>query len=136
MDGTVFVLTELDRWMCLYRNHAPEGVAVVWVDPSRTFEDQASVMDGASAVISSGSVDILRVARLLPSLRLVQVNSAGTDGIDVGALNKMGIKVANGGGGNAVAVSEHAIALILSSYRKLDTPVRFRPGQAVERRPL
>ena len=120
MDGTVFVLTELDRWMCLYRTHAPEGVAVVWVDPSRTFEDQASVMDGASAVISSGSVDILRVARLLPSLRLVQVNSAGTDGIDVGALNKMGIKVANGGGGNAVAVSEHAIALMLSSYRKLD----------------
>ena len=31
----------------------------------------------------------------------------------------MGIRVANNGGGNSVAVSEHTVALIVSTYRKL-----------------
>ncbi|MCZ6876415.1 MAG: NAD(P)-dependent oxidoreductase [bacterium] len=34
-------------------------------------------------------------------------------------LDKLGIKVANNGGGNAVAVAEHSIALMVSVYRNL-----------------
>jgi phosphoglycerate dehydrogenase-like enzyme len=39
--------------------------------------------------------------------------------IDIAALNELNIKVANNGGGNAVAVSEHTIALMVSVYRKM-----------------
>ena len=39
--------------------------------------------------------------------------------MDLAGLDNIGIKVANGGGANAVAVSEHAVALMLSVYRNL-----------------
>ena len=45
--------------------------------------------------------------------------SAGTNTLDIAALEELGIRVANNGGGNAVAVSEHTIALMVSVYRKL-----------------
>src|SRR5262249_44395388 len=51
--------------------------------------------------------------------RLVQTVSAGTNLIDIAALNELNIKVANNGGGNAVAVSEHTIALMVNVYRKM-----------------
>ena len=39
--------------------------------------------------------------------------------LDIVTLGELGIKVAHNGGGNAVAVAEHTIALMVSVYRKL-----------------
>ena len=119
MPGTVYVLSngsDIESW----RVHAPEGLDMVAVDLNQTLEEQAACLKGAVAVISPVTADVLGLARLVPSLKLVQVGSAGTDRIDVKALGEMGVRVANGGGGNAVAVSEHAVALMLTVYRKLD----------------
>ena len=119
MTGTVYVLSngpDIESW----RVHAPGGVDLVAVDLDQTLDEQAACMKGAVAVISPVTADVLGLARLVPSLKLVQVGSAGTDRIDVGALGEMGVRVANSGGGNAVAVSEHAVALMLAVYRKLD----------------
>ena len=52
------------------------------------------------------------------NLKLVQTSSAGTNTLDKTALGEMGIRVANNGGGNAVAVAEHTIGLLISSLRK------------------
>ena len=52
-------------------------------------------------------------------MKLVQTTSAGTDQLDKTALGEMGIRVSNNGGGNAVAVAEHTIALLVSTIRKL-----------------
>ncbi len=60
----------------------------------------------------------------LPNLRLVQTMSAGTDWLDKAALAEMGVKVANNGGANAVAVAEHAILLMLTIERKLDVQIQ------------
>lgn len=55
----------------------------------------------------------------LPNLRLIQTFSAGTDYLDKTMLAENGVDVANNGGANAVAVAEHAIALMFAVNRKL-----------------
>jgi phosphoglycerate dehydrogenase-like enzyme len=44
--------------------------------------------------------------------------------IDIPALEEIGIQVANNGGGNAVAVAEHTITLMVSVYRKLHLQIQ------------
>ena len=55
----------------------------------------------------------------LKNLKLMQFLSAGYDGVNIDKLRKMGIPLSNNGGANSYAVSEHAILLMLSVYRKL-----------------
>ena len=57
--------------------------------------------------------------RATPKLRLVQLLSAGYDRVDVEAARKAGVPVANNGGANAIAVSEHAILLMLAVLKRL-----------------
>ena len=62
------------------------------------------------------SDDVLRAAK---KTRLVQLCSAGFDGINLKLAGEMGIPVANNGGANAVPVAEFAITLMLSTIRHL-----------------
>ena len=55
----------------------------------------------------------------LAHLKLIQVLSAGYDGIDLEKLRRMRVPLANNGGANSYAVSEHAIMLMLAVYRQL-----------------
>jgi phosphoglycerate dehydrogenase-like enzyme len=54
-----------------------------------------------------------------PGLRLVQLLSAGYDRADLEAARAAGVPVCNNGGANAVAVSEHAVLLMLAVSRQL-----------------
>ena len=56
---------------------------------------------------------------MAPALRMVQLISAGYDQIDIEAARKAQVPVANNGGSNAIAVSEHALMLILAVLKKL-----------------
>jgi phosphoglycerate dehydrogenase-like enzyme len=62
------------------------------------------------------SDDVLRTAK---KTKLVQLCSAGFDGINLGLAGEMGIPVANNGGANAIPVAEFAITLALSTIRHL-----------------
>ena len=63
-------------------------------------------------------------------VKLIQLLSAGYDGIDIDLLRKSGIPLANNGGANSYAVSEHAIMLMLAVYRRLPALDRLvRAGQ-------
>jgi phosphoglycerate dehydrogenase-like enzyme len=57
--------------------------------------------------------------RSAPRLRLVQLTSAGYDRVDIEAARKAKVPVANNGGANAIAVSEHAIMLMLAVLKRL-----------------
>jgi phosphoglycerate dehydrogenase-like enzyme len=57
--------------------------------------------------------------RHLGRIKLIQVLSAGYDGVDLERLRQSGIPLANNGGANSFAVSEHAILLMLAVYRRL-----------------
>ena len=107
--------TPLERVRAL----AAQGIKVEWVDSNGQLDAQAEVMqDAVAALVTDGRFDV-ELARLCPRLKLVQTTSAGFDGIDVASLNRMGIQVANNYGGNAPAVAEHTIGLMVSIVRKL-----------------
>ena len=56
-----------------------------------------------------------------PHLKLIQLLSAGYDKADLKAMNKHKVPMCNNGGANSVAVSEHALLLMLSVSRRLIT---------------
>lgn len=71
-----------------------------------------------------GFVDMLVDADLFataPNLKLVQLLSAGYDKANIEAARTAGVPVANNGGANSVAVSEHALMLMLAVSRQLPT---------------
>ncbi len=120
MSTSVYVLSRGDaRQLETFRQLAPEGVEIKWVDATQPLEQQAAQLQEAVAVIAAPSAFPVELALQCPKLKLIQTVSAGTNLIDIAALQELGIRVANNGGGNAVAVSEHTIALMVSVYRKL-----------------
>ena len=60
-----------------------------------------------------------KTLRLANKTKLVQLCSAGFDGVNLGLGGEMGIPVANNGGANAIPVAEFAITLALSTIRHL-----------------
>lgn len=54
-----------------------------------------------------------------PNLRLVAIWGVGTDNIDLESAARRGITVCNTPGANAIAVGEHALALMLAVARKI-----------------
>lgn len=70
------------------------------------------------------SAEMLGAAR---GLKIIAKNGAGIDGIDLDAARRLGLTVAVAAGGNADAVAEHTIALMLALVREvpsLDRRVR------------
>ncbi len=116
MGAKIAYLAADDSQMEYLNALAPEA-DVAWVDSNLSTEEQAALMQDTIVIYGDGTVDL---ARRCPNLKLVQVSSAGTDRLDVAGLAALGIPVSNGGGGNAISVAEHAIALMLSVYRKLN----------------
>jgi phosphoglycerate dehydrogenase-like enzyme len=100
-----------------YVEVAPEGTSLNWVDSTLPLEEQIAQLQDAVVIIGDTQVE---VASRCPNLKLIQVSSAGTDKMNLPALEDIGIKVSNNGGANAIAVSEHAITLMMTVLRKLD----------------
>ena len=69
--------------------------------------------------------------RSAPKLKLVQLTSAGYDRVDIEAARKAGVAVSNNGGANSVAVSEHAVMLMLAVYKQARVPPQQRRRRQV-----
>jgi len=54
-----------------------------------------------------------------PDLKMIAVLGIGTDNIDLGVASRLDIKVTNTPGYSAIAVAEHALALMLAAARKI-----------------
>ena len=54
-----------------------------------------------------------------PNLRMVSIWGVGTDNIDLESAKRCGVTVCNTPGANAIAVGEHAIALMMAVARKI-----------------
>jgi phosphoglycerate dehydrogenase-like enzyme len=57
--------------------------------------------------------------KAVPKLKLVQLLSAGYDNVDLEAARHARVPLSNNGGANAISVSEHALMLMLTVYRKV-----------------
>ena len=118
MTARIAVLAPNQDQMEHFQRLSAGGEEIVWVDSGQPVEKQAEDLRGVVAVIPMPSRYTVELARLTPSVRLVQTISAGTNMIDKVALGELGIRVANNGGGNAIAVAEHTIGLMVSAFRK------------------
>jgi phosphoglycerate dehydrogenase-like enzyme len=100
------------------------GVTLKYVSSELPEDEIIRQCKDAIAILPNGTRNLTpAMAAKMPKLRLVQTFSAGTDYLDKAGLAELGIDVANNGGANAVAVAEHAIALMFSVYRKLDLQI-------------
>jgi len=100
------------------RELAPKGFELI-IAEARGAAYNAALADAEYLV---GFVDMLVDSQLYqagPNLRLIQLLSAGYDRADIPAAQKAGVPISNNGGANAVAVSEHAIMLMLAVSRQL-----------------
>ena len=96
---------------------APDDLEITVVDPALSEQEKIDLCRDADAIITSDiTTNILREC---PNVKLIQTLSAGYDRMDLEAILEMGIPVANNGGANAIAVSEHSIALMISIGRNL-----------------
>jgi len=73
----------------------------------------------ADMVVGGGGIKTAETGRLFPNLKLIQTLSAGTNSIPKVEMSEMGVRVANNMGGNAVAVAEVTVVLMVSTYRHL-----------------
>lgn len=83
-----------------------------------TLDDTLARLADAHVLVISGFWDdaLLASAR---SLRYIQVSAAGFDRFGLEALRERGLRLANGRGINANAVSEHAMGLITTLLRQI-----------------
>src|SRR5438876_6764647 len=96
----------------------PPGMELLVVDPTKPeFYDAAA---DAEYYLGSPRTGIGNECfRAAPKLKLVQLTSAGYDRVDIEAARKAKVPVSNNGGANSVAVSEHAVMLMLAVLKKL-----------------
>lgn len=114
------VLAAPEDTLSMAKPIAPKGFELVMVPPNSP-ECKAALKDAEYFV---GFVDMMVKKDLYataPKLKLIQLLSAGYDRADIGAARAAGVPICNNGGANSVAVSEHAILLMLAVSRKLIT---------------
>ncbi len=101
------------------REMKPSGWDLTFVDPAAPEIEREKAAAEADFILVFGhglSGNVLRAAK---RCRLVQLASAGYDGVDLKLAGEMGIPVANNGGANAIPVAEFAMTLMLGAARHL-----------------
>lgn len=118
MASKIVFVTQFPAAAEFARELVPAGYELV-IAEAASAEYKAALADAEYLV---GFVDMLVDDTLFaggPKLRLIQLLSAGYDNADIAAARKAGVPVSNNGGANSVAVSEHALLLLLAVSRKL-----------------
>src|SRR5438128_491031 len=102
----VFIPKQPDAILDIAKSLTPPGFELVVVDQDTpAFYD--AVKD-AEYVMGLGRPIGGEFFRTAPKLKLVQLLSAGYDRVDIESARKAKVPIANNGGANAIAVSEHA----------------------------
>ena len=118
MPSTILFVTDFPAAADFGRELVPAGYDLV-VAEARSDAYHAAL---AKAEYLVGFVDRLVDPALFagaPDLKLIQLLSAGYDNADIEAARRAGVPICNNGGANSVAVSEHAILLMLAVSRQL-----------------
>ena len=82
-------------------------------------EEVERLAGDADFVLAFGHGVTENILRAGENLKLVQLCSAGYDGVNLQIAGELGIPVANNGGANAIPVAEFAMTLILACHRHL-----------------
>jgi phosphoglycerate dehydrogenase-like enzyme len=116
--ATIVFVTDFPDAAVVAKDMAPPDFDLVIVPAGSS--EYLEAMAGAEYLV--GFVDGLindALFRCGPNLKLVQLLSAGYEKADMDAARQAGVPVANNGGANSVAVSEHVLMLMLAVSRQL-----------------
>ena len=92
-----------------------------FVDNQLPLAEQVAECGETPMLILGGKPDdLLGLIGRLPKLKLIQTFTAGTDWLDIAAIGKFGVLVADNNGANAVVVAERAIGLIYAIQQQLE----------------
>jgi glyoxylate reductase/D-3-phosphoglycerate dehydrogenase len=118
MGGNILLVAELSVGEETAREMAPSAFELTVVAPGSS--EYAAALPEAEYLVGfiAGSVTET-LFQAAPHLKLVQLLSAGYDRADIAAARQAGVPVANNGGANSVAVSEHAVMLMLAVSRQV-----------------
>ena len=97
----------------------PDGYELNVCTPETEPDDVERLASEADFVLAFGHGVTENVLRAGENLRLIQLCSAGYDGVNLRVAGELGIPVANNGGANAIPVAEFAMTLILACHRHL-----------------
>ncbi len=100
-----------------FMESAPADIETAVVADTASNEEIIAACHDADAIILSAPKVSVEVLRECPNLKLLQGILAGYDQLDLKAISALGIPYANNGGGNAIAVAEHSVGLMLALGR-------------------
>ena len=100
-------------------NELPEGWDIISAPIDMSEDEQIELVEDADLLLLWPARLPDKVIQSAKQCRLIQLLSAGYDRMNLKLASDLGIPVANNGGANSVAVSEHTIMLILALYRRL-----------------
>lgn len=96
----------------------PEGFEIVYINNPYTDEELIEASNDATFLLLSLSPASRKVIENLNTVKLIQSEGVGYDGIDLEASREAGVYVCNARGVNSVAVAEHTVGLILAALRR------------------
>ena len=118
MPETILIADNPLSALDVMRELAPTGFEIVVARPNTP--EFAAALGQTDYLVGLGEAKMDDAFyRAAPKLKLIQLLSAGYDRVDIEAARRAGVPVCNNGGANAVAVSEHAILLMLAVCRRL-----------------
>src|SRR5499433_1368931 len=116
--------------------HSPLGAEIVEV-PAGTEEEFVKTARDADALYAKGRRITKRMIDGLERCRVIALGTVGVDSVDVAAATTRGIPVTNVPDTFIEEVADHAMMLILATFRRVVTMDRFaREGRWREGRPL
>ena len=101
------------------RSSLPRDLYFDLIDISSSEEEKIEKIRDADFIVVYPARFSSKEVEAAGKAKLIQLISAGYEGIDIEGATSSGIPVATNGGANAIAVAEHTIMLILSLYKKL-----------------
>lgn len=115
----VFITSHGQKMRDYVASFVPPGVKFSCADLSLPDEKKIEVLKNADYLVLHPAFLSDKVLEGAKHLKLVQLLSAGYDGVNLKLARELGIPVANNGGANSVTVSEHTVMLMLAVYRNL-----------------
>jgi phosphoglycerate dehydrogenase-like enzyme len=99
---------------------APADLDVGYVDPTAPADQRREELKDAEALITNGLLWTTDQIAAMPNLKLLQLMSAGFNTLDVASIREMGVEVCNNSPAISNSVAEHAISLMMLTYKRLE----------------
>ena len=126
----VFLHNVVPQVVQIIQAKAPQGLDLVVLSQKAPEAEQAAAVREADFLLLFPGEMSPALWDAAKKVKLINVMSAGYDRLDVQKAAQLGIPVANNGGANSRAVSDHAMLLMLAVYRRiLDRVDNVRSGQ-------